>query len=164
MAKWERNMWISRSIILTTGWLAERSLLLLITTAMWGEGWPPPLLDMRATSAYIQSSRNSGWRSPYTKRSHISLSTIFHFTKEGGDWSSRPWKATSSTKCTNSPWKQRGRHCKACFKISINFSLLQVTRYCYMVPHCKQSLLSIYFYIQFVSGLHERLVVIKNIF
>ena len=33
-----------------------------------------------------------------------------------------------------------------------------------MVPHCKQSLLSIYFYIQFVSGLHERLVVIKNIF
>ena len=72
------------------------------------------------------------------------------------------WKATSSTKyCTKSPWKQRRHHCKACVKISIN---LQVTGYCYMVPHCKQSLLSIYLYIQFVSGLHEWLVVIKNIF
>ena len=77
MAQCQRNMWISRSIILTTGWLAERSLLLLITTAMWGEEWPPPLLEMPATNAYIQSSRNSRWWSPYTKRSHISMSTIF---------------------------------------------------------------------------------------
>ena len=37
---------------------------------------PPPLLEMSATSVYIKSYRKSGWRSPYTKRSHISLSTI----------------------------------------------------------------------------------------
>lgn len=171
MAQWQRNMWISSSIIPTTGWLAERSLLLLITTAMWGEGWPPPLLEMSATSVYIQSYRNSGWRSPYTKTSHISLSTFFWVipfywrrgrlkfpTLKGHTFRNILHQIPVETKKTSLQCM-----CQDFNNNSSYYKWQGIVIWYHTVNSLPVNLL-LHFYVQFVSGLHERIVVIKNFF
>lgn len=63
----------------------------------------------------------------------------------------------STKHCIKSLGKQRRHHFKACVNISINFLLLQVTGYCYMVPHCLNCEINFTFLhlINFVPGLHE---------
>ena len=118
-------------------WLAERSWLPLIQTAMWGKGSLQPPLE---TSDLSKATETVG-RESHIWREDISVCPWpperCHFTEEGWDWSSPPWKATPSIKyCTISPWKQRRRYCKACVKISINFSVNFYHRQCcYIVWH-----------------------------
>ena len=100
----------------------------------WGEGWPPPLLEISATSVYIQRLQKQWVAKPiYEEKSyqfvHDLLSDIILLKKGENEVPDLERPYLPQKHSTKSPWKQRRHHCKACVKISMNFSLIQVTGY-----------------------------------